>query len=226
MNYSTIAILASLCVASIAKAETITTTQWQVVEDRSVIGTLGDVFVAAAASERSPFGDISSGRFTGENWQAGMDLPSTAMSVSAFDANEGDSHVFIFSEAMSQVRLYIENFDSSSIAEVSLLGTGTLRLLSESPSISFVETSPTSGKLTTSNATSNGEGDLVVELTGEIQSLAIDYVAGDGANGIFYTLAVSEPSGTWAFPLGFATLLCGLRRSSRRRMCTDDRSRG
>lgn len=194
------------------------TTEWKTLEDRSVVGTLAGVVVAGSASEQSPFGSISTGRFGGDNWQAEMALPMTSMSVSALDANSGDSHAFIFSEALTSVMLYIENFDSNSSAEISLQGTGTLSLLSESPSISFETTSDSTGILTSSNALSDGEGDLVLALAGEIQSIAVDYVAGDGANGVFYTLAVPEPAGFAPFAIGLV-ILCRCWMTSR---CRDE----
>lgn len=88
--------------------------------------------------------------------------------------------------------MYIENFDSSSMASITFAGAIGTSLIDASPSISFDVLGPEIASLTTSNTSFNGEGDAAIKLNGPVNEITVDYSNGDGANGIFYTFAAPE----------------------------------
>jgi hypothetical protein len=193
-------------------AETMTA-EWSWVSPRFVAGDLNGIVIAGSTSESSLFAGISDNRFDDAVWQAGRKLPVGTPTVSTADVNAGDTQTFEFMQPISDVLLYIENFDSNSVAQITLASTGNLALVSASPSISFESVSPLIGTLRTSNSTSNGEGDAVLRLTGDVDFVTIDYTSGDGSNGVFYTFAVPEPSsGMLIGCLAVAAMLCVWRR--------------
>lgn len=210
MKRTRLSILAAAMVAigttSYGVAETIET-DWLAHETRSAIGILNDVFITAATSSDSEFASIIGGRFAGEEWNTIDPLSAGADSLVVGDANPGDTHTFVFTKPISDVLLYIENFDSNSQATIKAEANVTLELVASSESISFSSTSPNEGVLSTLNGTSNGEGDLILRVIGKPASLSIDFTAGEGANGVFYTFAQSVPEPTSGLALAVGLVL-------------------
>jgi len=187
---------------------------WISQQQRSAVGSLDDVFVTAATSSDAQFLSIVGGRFAGTPWNTGRPLSAAAEGLVVSDANPGDTHTFVFTQPMPDLLFYIENFDSNSSATVTTEGAGTVSLLEGSPSISFSATSNQSGVLSTSNTTFNGEGDVILSLRGDVESISLDFSSGDGSNGVFYTFAVApEPSGLIMILAG--TVLLGTLRRRR-----------
>lgn len=201
----------------VCTAETMET-DWIVQQSRSAIGQLGGGLITAAASSDAEFVGLSEGSFSGEQWDTGSELSAMAEALVVGDANPGDTHTFVFTESLSNVHLYIENFDSSSVASVTLEGTGPLSLFASSPSVTYSPTDSNSGVLTTSNASSDGEGDLILMLGGSPESLSIDFTSGDGQNGVFYTFAVPipEPSSSGLLVVGLIGVMMLRRRFASR----------
>ena len=193
---------------------------WKSAEMRSAVGTLMDSMVTVTTSEDSKFTELFQ-PFNEDNWQAEMPLPNDTKLLGVGNANAGDSQTFVIQEPLMDVLMYIENFDSNSIATISVEGTELdgIDLLSGSPSITLEDISMDSGSLLTANMTSDGEGDAILKFYGSIRSISLDYMAGDGANGVFYTLAmptmsqpVPEPSTGLGLLLAFGIVLHAVRK--------------
>ena len=119
--------------------------------------------------------------------------------------------------------LYIENLDSSSIARVTATGATSLSMVTASESVSFVPTGEGEGVLVSLNSTFNGEGDVVLSFEGEVDSIRLDFIRGEQANGVTYTVtqtvaqAIPEPAtGIMLLMAGWGFL--GFRRRRRRRV--------
>lgn len=214
MKESCLGLVVALTACAFACAET--SVDWTSVDARSAVGTLKGSVVVVATSEESLFAETF--RTLGAaDWQADIPAPDGIEMLGVGDANEGDTHTFVFTEPMTDVMMFIENFDSSSGATISFEGSelGGISLMSGSPSMTFEAIDTTSGMLETSNATSDGEGDAILKFTGDIRSISFDYASGDGSNGVFYTFAVPEPSAALPLIIGLL-LLVPLRRPGRR----------
>lgn len=172
------------------QAETISV-DWKSAEMRSAVGSLMDSAVTATTSQNAEFTELFQ-PFNLDNWQAEMPLRNGTNLLGVGNANAGDSQTFVIEPPLFDVLMYIENFDSNSIAAISVEGTvlDGIDLLSNSPSITLEDVSLDAGSLLTANMTSDGEGDAVLQFFGSIRSISLDYTAGDGANGVFYTLAM------------------------------------
>ena len=159
-------------------------------------GTFSGVDVTAVSTSSSPFVGLMADRFAG-GWDGTLTLDSSAMALTASYVNGGDSQAFGFSAPLSEGLFYIDNFESSSSAEIIAHGATSLTLIDASSSISFTSLGANSGQLVTSNAGYDGEGDAVLQFSGDVTSIQVIYDGGEGANGIMYTFA--EP-GTEAVP--------------------------
>ncbi len=154
-------------------------------------GTFAGGTITAVTTSSSPFLNmVFEDRFAGA-WDGSMPLDTTATALVTTNVNAGDSQAFGFSSAIADGLFYIENFDASSIASIQAIGATSLSLVDSSGSISFVGAGD-SGTLTTSNAGFDGEGDAVLQFTGAVTEIRIQYSSGEGANGVMYTFA--EPS--------------------------------
>ena len=87
------------------------------------------------------------------------------------------------------------------MADITFFGAEAVTLVDASSSISFDSVAGDDGvvgKLTTSNAGYDGEGDAAFLVVGDISGIRVDYTAGEGAIGVFYTFAepcaVPEPT--------------------------------
>ena len=118
-------------------------------------------------------------------WDVGsFDLDPDALALTTTNVNAGDEQSFDFDVPWEGGYFYIENFDSSSLATITVEG-GSIDLLAASPSISYAGTTVSSGVLSTSNDGFDGEGDAVFAIEGDVTSIKISYDGGEGANGIF-----------------------------------------
>ena len=193
---------------------------WKSADMRSAVGTLMGSLVTVTTSEDAEFTELFQ-PFNQDNWQAEMPLPDDTNLLGVGNANAGDSQTFVIEEPLTDVLMYIENFDSNSVAVISVEGSSLdgIDLLTGSPSITLEDISMDSGSLLTANMTSDGEGDAILQFFGSIRSISLDYSAGDGANGVFYTLAmpmtqaVPEPSMQLSLLLGLGFVLSAWRRS-------------
>lgn len=208
----------SLAVCGVVQADMIPV-EWKSAEMRSAVGSLMGSIVTATTSEDAGFTERFQ-PFSVDNWQADMALPNDTELLGVGNANAGDSQTFVIEEPLMDVVMYIENFDSNSVATISVEGTGLdgIDLATSSPSITLEDVTMASGSLLTANMTSDGEGDAVLKFMGSIRSISLDYTAGDGANGVFYTLAmpmsqaVPEPANSWSVLLALLSFLAVIRR--------------
>lgn len=169
---------------------------WSSIDPTNLIafGEVDGIGVTATTNADAPFSVIATDRFSvGGAWDAdGLPLPSTAQGLGTIPVNGGDSQQFDFDVPWLDGYFYIENFDSSSLATISVTGGATMSLAAASASITF---SPADGQLATSNATFNGEGDAVIKFDGAVESILIEYDQGEQANGIFYGFAFDDDDG-------------------------------
>ena len=195
---------------------------WTSFTASTAVGVLDGTTIMGTASADAPFFGIAEDQrfwpFGEGGWDAGFPLSIDTRAMTATNVNAGDSHEFAFASAIESPSLYIENFDSNSIATITAFGSDSISLLSGSPSISFAADSATTGILQTSNPTFNGEGDAIIFLEGPVTGVRLDYSGGDGANGVFYgfalvdTAAVPEPAGDLMLILAGVSLLALRRR--------------
>ena len=186
------------------------TADWHTFTATTAEGTIGDIGVTVRSSSSSPIIGLFGNHFgQGEpcgSWDGTMPLDHADTGVVASYVNAGDFQEFLFSSALNETFFYIENFDSSSIADITIVGASEVALVDASSSISFTSTigdDGVGGTLATSNPGYDGEGDAVLHIKGEVSSIRIDYTSGEGANGVFYTFAepcaVPEPTSIFVF---------------------------
>lgn len=193
-------VLATLLCASPLFGETITSTWNADFTATSASGEINGVGISVTSTATAPLVGTSTDRFDngGGGWQAGFPLPRDVAGLVATNVNGDDAQAFAFDSPLANGRLYIENFDASSSALISVTGDAPiLSLLSGSNSISFVPSDEAIGTLTSSNPDSNGEGDAVLEFSGGVTGINVSFTEGVGANGIFYAFSVEsvpEPS--------------------------------
>lgn len=187
--------IAASCSASVG--DTATWTSW---EATSAAGMLNGVNITATTNSEAPFVGIAGnhfGAFDGEcgSWDGSDEyaLDHDVEGLIASNVNKGDYQEFTFSSAFTNGLLYIENFDSRSKANIKVTGATSIALVDASESITFDVKSGNGGVLASSNRGYDGEGDLVLALTGDVTSIRIDYTRGEGANGVFYTFAQACP---------------------------------
>jgi len=186
-------------------------------------GTLDGVVWNATSTFTSPFlgANVGSGV-----WDVGMTLPTNALFLGTSWVNAGDSQAFYFESPVSDICFYVENFDSSSLANIST--DANLSLVSASSSISFTSTGASTAKLGTTNSSYDGEGDAILMLSGPVNYVQFDYLDGEGANGVFYgfakgnVTAVPEPS-SLSYLMICSSLLYAFRRRQAMRVLAGQR---
>lgn len=194
---------------------------WTAFTPSTGTGDLDGITIDATSSAGAPIVGIVSGQF-GSQWDGASPLGPDALGLTVSSVNAGDMQTFTFSSPLLDgTTFYIENFDSSSIADITFVGATGHALVDSSPSISMTTISPSSATLMTSNADFNGEGDAAIELMGPVSEIQISYSSGVGANGVFYTFsapdvaAVPEPTSAMVmaglFGIG-GTVVCIRRR--------------
>jgi len=183
------------------------TAAWTAFDEVSAQGSLGDVGITVTSSATAPLVGFFGNHFgKGDeygcgSWDGDLPLGHDDLAVVASYVNAGDFQEFLFSTTLDETLFYIENFDSSSMADITFFGAEAVTLVDASSSISFDSVAGDDGvvgKLTTSNAGYDGEGDAAFLVVGDISGIRVDYTAGEGANGVFYTFAepcaVPEPT--------------------------------
>jgi hypothetical protein len=208
-----------LCVVAHAvHAELITATATDFT-NTTAEGLLDGVAWHATTSSEAPFLGIN---LSSGTWNVGVSLPPGVLALTASNVNAGDFQEFTFDTAISSGYFYIENFDSSSVANITSDAT-TFEMYATSSSITYVPATATSGVLNTSNEGYDGEGDAIFRFTGPLTSLRLDFTDGTGANGVFYGFSqasivnsVPEPSSTAFLVIGVTGLALMRRRRSRR----------
>lgn len=186
---------------------------WDGFTASEAVGEIDGVSIEATTSNSAPFLGIVNDRFSDIDkggWDTDFPLSKDILSLVASDVNGGDVQRFAFGEPMEEVLLYIENFDSNSIATVVAFGADDVQLVASSESIDFDPLTKNAGRLSTDNPTFNGEGDAILLFAGGVTGVTLDYERGDGANGVFYGFvldAVSVPEPTAASMFGFVALV-------------------
>ena len=189
----------STTIATASVSEVATWSSWS---ETSAHGTLGDISITASTTTDAHFSGFTGNHFAifdGEcgSWDGHMALSHDDQGVIANYVNAGDYQEFTFSSALTDGLFYVENFDSSSMAMLTATGATDITLVDQSDSISYSSTGDSSGKLSSSNASFNGEGDAVFLLSGDVTSVRLDFTAGEGNNGMIYTFAkgmMDDPS--------------------------------
>lgn len=175
-------------------------TDWMSFNSNAALGNLNGVTVTGTRNAGGPFiGIINSGGFSSPGaWNAPMPLPQSAEGIFMGPVNAGADHVFSFSSPLSQVLFYVENFDSFSDAVLTAQGATSLAMVAASQNMFFNPISPSSGRLFTNYGGFNGQADAVVQISGSVQSLRLQYTNGIQNNGIVYTFAVVPEPGSLA----------------------------
>ncbi len=184
--------------ASVATANaSVTPATWSATTASTASGSLPSGININAIST-APIVGLSPGQFGPSQWDGSLPLSPSAVGLTVL-AEVNTFQTFTFDSPLVDGTLfYIENFDSSSLAEINVVG-GTLALVDASPSISLIPgTGTTNDFLQSSNAGFNGEGDAVLQLSGDVTAISIGYHESVGANGVFYTFA--EPAVSQAVP--------------------------
>lgn len=191
------AVFATAFFVSPLSAEVISNTWSAVLEPptTTAIGDLNGISISATTTSTAPFTGLIQERFSGTAWQTDNPLEGAVSGLIASDVNAGDQQIFTMSSPLETGLLYIENFDSLSVANITLTGDSPqLSLLSGSVSISYTPLTDNSGTLASTNALADGEGDAILQLGGNIDSITLDYTNGEGANGVFYAFALDTAS--------------------------------
>lgn len=186
------------------------TADWTSYDATSAEGSIGGIGITVRSSETAPIIGLLGNHFgLGEpcgSWDGTMPLDHADLGVVASYVNAGDFQEFLFSSDLNETFFYIENFDSSSIADITIVGATEAALVDASSSISFTSSigeDGVEGRLSTSNSGYDGEGDAVLHIKGEVSAIRLDYISGEGANGVFYTFAepcpIPEPTSVLVF---------------------------
>jgi hypothetical protein len=154
-------------------------------------GTLNGVNWTATTSASSAFLGINMGS---GNWDLGSTLPVDGLFLGTGNVNAGDTQRFEFSSPVQDICFFVENFDSSSAAIIAT--DATLTIVDATSGLSFVQSTTNSGVLSTSNTSYDGVGDVILQLSGPTSYIQFDYLAGEGANGVFYGFAQGTASAT------------------------------
>lgn len=186
--------------ASVATAEAaVSPAIWATDTASSAHGCLTCSGINITATSTAPIVGLSPGQFGPSLWDGSMPLTAADVGLTVL-AQVNTYQTFTFdSPLVGGTLMYIENFDSNSLAELNVVG-GTATLVDASPSIGFAAGAAANGNdlLSTTNGSFNGEGDAVLMLSGGVTAVSIGYLQSDGANGVFYTFAepcaVPEPT--------------------------------
>ena len=188
--------------ASVAVANASVAT-WSSYTATTATGDFGGVTITATTNSDAAFVGIANnhfGAFDGAcgSWDGMLPLTHADEGLVASHVNGGDAQNFSFSSPLTEGLFYIENFDSSSEAKITVHGATHVALVDHSASITYSTISGNMGTLITSNRGFNGEGDAVLYFQGDVTGIDIEYTDGLGANGVFYTFAeasaVPEPT--------------------------------
>ena len=178
------------CCISVQAA--VTPGTWGTFTSTTAMGTVDGIAVNATTTSSSPIVGLSSNHL-GRHWDAANPLGDSVLALTVANTNLGDTIDFSFSSALqSGTLLYIENFDSNSIATINAVGATNIAVLSNSM-VNYVATDGSTGTLTSTNSGFDGNGDIAIILEGAVTSVSLDYTGGDGANGVFYAFAAPEP---------------------------------
>lgn len=191
-------------------------TDWTSFTSNSATGILDGITVTGSVVSGPGFNGIYTGQFSVPGWLAGNPLSASAESIGGEGA-AGGNQLFQFSSPMSNLRFYVDNFDSGARATITAIGADQILLIGKSQSISYTPLTASTGNLISSNFSFNGEGDAILEMTGSITSFRLQYTGGTVGNFVGYTFttnAVPEPG---SLCLLFTTSFVGLT-SYRRRM--------
>ena len=170
----------------------VTPATWSSFTSTTAVGDLNGITINATSNADAPIVGFMGNSF-GSNWDGTQPLGNSAIALVVSNVNAGDMQTFSFSSPLVDGTLfYIENFDSSSIAKVTVNGATSNTLFDASASIGFGSVVPGDIALVTTNSGYNGEGDLAIELTGPVTDIQVEYFGGEGANGIMYTFAAPE----------------------------------
>lgn len=203
---------AGLLVLALAPSVFAAPATWSSVAETSATGSVSGIGIQATTSPTAPFAGLATHRFAHTNvpcggWNAdGFELDPSATALTTTSVNGGDFQQFDFDATWANGLFYIENFDSNSRAMIMVTGGAQLELVAASPSISFDAATST---LESSNVGFDGEGDAVLRFLGNVDSVRLDYKAGLGANGVFYTFADGQPVSTGAVPEPTSFLIWG-----------------
>jgi hypothetical protein len=165
-------------------------------------GVLDGIGWTAVTTSTSPFIGINLPTGT---WDVTVNLPENGLFLGTGYVNAGDTQQFFFDQPVSNLCFFIENFDSNSAASITT--DGVVSVIAASSSISFNSTSVT---LNTSNASFDGEGDVILSLSSPTTFIQFDYSDGIDANGVFYGFAIDNQVAAVPEPSSFLfLLLCG-----------------
>jgi hypothetical protein len=204
----------SLAAAATSLAD-IVVTDWTNFTSNSATGILDGITVTGSIVSGPGFNGIYTGQFSGPGWLAGNPLSVNAESIGGEGAS-GGNQLFQFSSPMSNLRFYVDNYDSGARATITAIGADQILLIGKSQSISYTPLTSSTGNLISSNFSFNGEGDAILELTGSITSFRLQYYGGTLGNFVGYTFttnAVPEPG---SLSLLLTTAAVGLLRYRRR----------
>ena len=194
-------------------------TVWSSSSGTSGYGNLNGINITAVTSDTSPFIGLELNRFVAApsgGWNApGYELGFNDSAIVAAEVNANDFQQFVFDTAFSGY-LYIENFDSSSVANVTATGATSLSLLTASSSVTYASTSASTGTLSSANSGFDGEGDAILFFEGPTTSVRLDYTGGEQDNGVMYTFALNvnnpEPASHWMMLVAGLGVLAGVRK--------------
>ncbi len=192
---------------------------WTSVESSTLaFGEVDGIRIVATTNEDAPFTEIATHSFTDDSiicgaWQADeLALDPSVTSLTTTYVNAGDYQQFDFDVPWYNGYFYIENFDASSLAKITVLGGATASLATASTSISY-DAAGSMGVLRSSNTSFDGEGDAVLLFDGPVTSIRVDYEDGVQANGVFYgfasmNAAIPEPVSlvVWALLIGLVVV--------------------
>lgn len=185
------AFLVMLAASCVQGAAGLTPMTWSSFTPTSATGDLNGITVTATTSAGSPIVGISGGWF-GKQWDGSMPLGDDALGLVVSSVNAGDWQNFSFSSPLLDgTVMYIENFDSSSIALMTFSGATGTTLVDASQSIAYGGIGEY-GLMVTSNSGFDGEGDAAIRLDGDVTEVNILYARGEGANGVMYSFAAPE----------------------------------
>ena len=176
----------------VSKADIVT--DWTGFSSETASGSLGDVEITGFSIAGAPFSNLATGAFSGSKWSTDLQLSPDAEAIILQPVNAGADHRFEFSGPMSSVLFYVSNFDSSSDAILTAEGAVSIEMIAGTSTMFYDAVSGSSGRLYTSNDGFDGFADAVLRLSGDVQSVRMQYSNGVQNNGIGYTfVAVPEP---------------------------------
>ena len=161
--------------ASVAVANASVAT-WSSYTATTATGDFGGVTITATTNSDAAFVGIANnhfGAFDGAcgSWDGMLPLTHADEGLVASHVNGGDAQNFSFSSPLTEGLFYIENFDSSSEAKITVHGATHVALVDHSASITYSTISGNMGTLITSNRGFNGEGDAVLYFQGDVTGI-------------------------------------------------------